>query len=116
MDEKNVDPLIFTWTVKIGTAIITFMTGIIVYLHRKVHAMDKVLAVNQERYKNSEKILIGIQTTVNNIKSDQEVAIKLFHEHQTMYNETEGQRKELSVVIKDQAEIIEDLRKLRKFK
>ncbi len=107
MDEKPVDPVIFTWTIKIGTAIITFMTGIIVYLHRKIHAMDKSFAVN-------EQILLGIQATVNKIKTDQDTTMNMFHKQQTMYNKTELQRKELAEMVISQSEVIEDLRKVRK--
>lgn len=116
MMEENVNPIIFTWTIKIATAVMTFITGAIIYLHRKIYAIDKVLAVNEERNTNRQIVVEKIQTTVDEIRIDQKEIMTMFHEQHTRYNNTENQRIELADLIVSQKETIEDIQKLRKMK
>ena len=112
MDEKNVDPRIFAWTVKVGTAIITFMAGILVYMHRKIHDMDKAFSVNEQKDIRRDEVLSSVRTTVINVESKLNTAIEMFHEQQTNHNETEVQRKELADLVVSQKSIIKDLQKV----
>lgn len=114
MAEENVNPVIFTWTIKIATAIMTFMTGIIVYLHRKVHEMDKAFSINEERDVLREKILARVETKVNSMDIKLNKALDMFREQQLELNRTEKEREEFAILIVEQKETIENIRKVRK--
>ena len=99
MSDDSINPTLFNWIVKAGTAIITFMTGIIVWMHRKLHSIDKTLAVNEEADKNRDIILNEIRDSVTKIKDG-------FEDIYKKYNVVIEKNKELSGMVKEQNEIM----------
>jgi len=108
MEEKEVNPVLFNWIVKVGTAIITFMTGIIIWIHRKLHFMDKTLAVNEEREQQTQKAVSEIKKDIKEIKTGQRNILDKFNTYDQQYNDIVLDRNRMARMVEDQTEVMDD--------